>query len=84
MSDGADQLPTLPLTVTDVSYAGKGLYAVTVVLADASELQYVIPATLATTEAVTISAVAMAQLLDRSRPFVNTHHRGRHRYDPRL
>ncbi len=76
-------MPTLPLTVTDVSYVGGQLYSVTVALADGTLAHYVIPASMATIEAVSISAVALAQLLDPDRPFATAHHRGGRRYDPR-
>jgi hypothetical protein len=75
--------PTLPLTVTDVSYAGAQLYRVTVALNDGTQTHYLIPSSLATVEAVTISALAMGQLLDPNRPYANVHHRGHTRYDPR-
>jgi len=74
---------TLPLTVTEVEYAGAELYRVTVALADGTLAHYLIPATLATVEAVRISAIAMGVLLDPTRPYFGSHHRGHRRYDPR-
>ena len=76
-------MPTLPLTVTDVHGIGGELYAVTVALADGTSAHYLIPVSMATIEAVTISAVAMATLLDPDVQFTSAHHRGHRRYDPR-
>lgn len=76
-------MATLPVTVTDVSYYGSQLYAVSVAMADGTVTQYLIPASLATIEGVRISAIALAQLLDSNRPYANAHHRGHRRYDPR-
>ena len=52
-------------------------------LTDGTVTQYLIPVSLATIEGVRISAIALAQLLDSNRPYVNAHHRGHRRYDPR-
>jgi len=76
-------MSTLPLTVTEVEYAGGELYRVTVALADGTLAHYLIPATLASIEAVRISAIAMGVLLDPNRPYFTSHHRGHRRYDPR-
>jgi len=76
-------MSTLPLTVTEVEYAGGELYRVTVALADGTLAHYLIPATLASIEAVRISATAMGVLLDPNRPYFTSHHRGHRRYDPR-
>lgn len=76
-------MATLPLTVTDVSHYGGQLYAVTVAMADGTTTQYLIPASLATIEGVSISAVALGQLLDADRPYATATHHGHRRYDPR-
>ena len=76
-------MSTLPLTVTEVEYAGGELYRVTVALADGTLAHYLIPATLASIEAVRISATAMGVLLDPNRPYFTSHHRWHRRYDPR-
>ena len=76
-------MATLPVTVTDVSHYGGQLYQVSVAMADGTVTQYLIPASLATIEGVSISAIALAQLLDPDRPYVTAHHRGHRRYDPR-
>jgi len=75
--------PALPLTVTSVEHWSGQLYAVSVAMADGTVTQYLIPASLATIEGVSISAIALAQLLDPNRPYANAHHRGHRRYDPR-
>jgi hypothetical protein len=74
----------LPVTVTAVTARKGGLYAVTVAYFDGTVGQFLIPPTLATVEAVTISALAMATLSDMVIPGPNLrtpHHR---RYAPRL
>ena len=76
-------MSTLPLTVTEVEYAGGELYRVTVALADGTLGHYLIPASMATVEAVRISAIAMGVLLDPDRPYFTSHHRGHRRYAPR-
>ena len=76
-------MPTLPLTVTKVDYLGTDLYGVTVALRDGTTANYIVPASLATIEGVTISAVAMAVLLDNEVAARSGHHRHHRRYDPR-
>jgi len=76
-------VPTLPLTVTAVTYVGAELYQVSVAMADGTTTHYLIPATLASIEAVRFSALALGQLLDPDRPYFTSHHRGHRRYDPR-
>ena len=76
-------MATLPLTVTAVEHYGGQLYAVSVAFADGTTGQYLIPASMATIEAVSISAAALGQLLDPDRPYASAHHRGHRRYDPR-
>lgn len=74
----------LPVTVTSVQPRRGGNYAVTVAYNDGTAGQFIIPPTLATAEAVTISALAMATLSDiATHPFTfhGHHHR---RYDPRV
>lgn len=63
--------PSLPLTVTRCDNIGSGLYRVEVALFDGSMVRFVIPETLATIEAVSISAMALATLLERDVPFVS-------------
>ncbi len=76
-------MPTLPVTVTEVTDLGTGIWGVTVALADGTLARYVIPDNLATIEGVTISALAMAQLLDPAVTRVTAHHRHHRRFDPR-
>lgn len=76
-------MATLPLTVTSVEDRGNGLYGVTVAMRDGTLFHYVIPETLATIEAVSISALALAQLLDALPQRVNAHHGKHTRYAPR-
>lgn len=76
-------MAVLPLTVTSVDYIGGSNYSVTLMLADGSHVNMVVPDTLANVEAVTIAAVALGQMLDPFRPRTEGHHRGHRRYDPR-
>jgi len=76
-------MATLPLTVTSVDYLGTDLYGVTVALRDGTTANYIVPASLATVEGVTISAVAMAVLLEAEATPRSGHHRHHRRYDPR-
>ena len=76
-------MSTLPLTVTAVDYIGAELYRVSVAFADGTVDNFIIPASMATVEAVTFAAAAFGTLTDPSRPYVNTHHRHHRRYDPR-
>lgn len=50
----------LPVTVTAVSYTAAGLWAVTVAYGDGTTGLYLIPSSLVTAEAVSLSALAMA------------------------
>lgn len=75
--------PTLPLTVTDVQRVSAVLWGVRVAMADGTVLTYYVPDTLATVEAVRISALAMAVLSDPDRPPATAPHRKHRRYDPR-
>jgi hypothetical protein len=54
----------LPVTVTNVVKNKGGTYTVTVAYFDGSVGQFIIPLSLATVEAVTVSAMAMAALSD--------------------
>jgi hypothetical protein len=76
-------MPKLPVTVESVTARGGGLWAVTVAYADFTTGLFIIPDTLASVEAVRISALAMAVL---SEPDIvqptAPHHRHR-RYSPR-
>lgn len=76
-------MPKLPLTVTEVNYKGGTLYEVRVAFADGSTMVYLVPLTLATVEAVTISAVALGVLNDLHPPFPAAHGPSHRRYDPR-
>ena len=74
----------MPLTVTAVESLGSNLYKVVVAFADGTTANYVIPYTLATVEAVVISAAAMATLSDPDVTFVTSPHRKHRRYTPRV
>lgn len=73
----------LPVTVTSVIDRGGGLYGVTVAFADFTTQSYIIPDTMATIEAVTISALAMAVLSETNVSQVTAPHHKHRRYDPR-
>lgn len=73
----------LPLTVTDVTNLGGALYGVTLAFADGTTTRIIVPETMATLEAVTISALAMAVLSDAPTPVSYPPHRVHTRYDPR-
>lgn len=76
-------MATLPLTVTAIEDIGSHLYGVTVAMVDGSTFHYVVPESLATIEGVSISAVALGQLLDATPQRVNAHHGKHRRYAPR-
>ena len=76
-------MTTLPLTVIAVEPAPGRLYRVTVAFADGTLHHYLVPETLATVQAVTISALAMGMLLDLNTQPVYHHHRGHRRWLPR-
>ena len=73
----------LPVTVTEVVKVAGGLWAVKVAFADFTVGQYLIPETMATIEAVTISALAMAVLSESNIAQVTMPHHKHRRYDPR-
>ena len=73
----------LPVTVTEVVKVAGGLWAVKVAFADFTVGQYLIPETMATIEAVTISALAMATLSETNIAQVTAPHHKHRRYDPR-
>lgn len=77
-------MAVLPLTVDSVDYLGTDRYGVTLTLADGTQRVMIIPQSMANIEAVSIAAVALAQLLEAATPSMATHHRGHRRYDPRL
>lgn len=77
-------MPKLPLTVLSVTLKGGQTWAVSVAFADGSTGIYLIPETMATVEAVRISALAMGQLLDLGIGDPTNPHRVTRRYDPRL
>lgn len=61
-------MPKLPLTVSKVVPTTGGTYAVTVVYADLTTQDFLVPDSLANAEAVRISAIAMAVLSDQVLP----------------
>lgn len=61
-------MPKLPATVTTVELLSAGTYGVTVAFTDGTTASYFIPESMATAEAVRISAVAMAVLSDNVTP----------------
>lgn len=73
----------LPLTVTEVTDRGGGLYVVTVAYADGTLGNFIIPANLATVEGVTLSSLAMGMLSDPSIAQWTAPHRKHPRYSPR-
>lgn len=76
-------MPKLPVTVTNVQRLGGGTWGVTVAFFDGTTANYMVPDTLATVEAVTISALAMAVLSDRMGPGWSGPHSKHRRYAPR-
>jgi hypothetical protein len=76
-------MPKLPLTVTNVVARSGSLWDVTVAYADGSTGVFIIPQSLATMEAVTISALAMGVLLDIAIAHATTHGPSHRRYEPR-
>ena len=73
----------LPVTVTAVTAMKGQLWAVTVVYSDGTTGRYLIPETMATVEAVRISALAMATLMDMPAAQITAPHRATRRYAPR-
>lgn len=76
-------VPKLPVTVTAVQKRKGNLYAVTVAYSDGTVGQFLVPLNLATIEAVTISALAMATLSDMARDAPTFHGPNHRRYLPR-
>lgn len=76
-------MATLPVSVERIVSLGADNYQVVLALADGTTAQYVLPMSLATIEGVTLSAVAVATLLDPDVTAVTGHHRGHRRYLPR-
>ena len=74
----------LPLTVESVERLTGSLWGVTVVFADGSTGNYLVPDTLATVEAVRISAIALAVLSEGPGGMFEAPHRVHTRYDPRM
>jgi hypothetical protein len=68
MTDTAPTGAKLPATVTVVERLSAGTYGVTVAFWDGTTASFLIPDNLATAEAVSISAVAMAVLSDNVAP----------------
>ena len=52
-------------------------------MADGTTQNYLIPASMATIEGVSISAAALAQILDPDRPYSSSHNPNHTRYAPR-
>jgi hypothetical protein len=75
--------PKLPATVTSVTQAKGGLFAVTVAYWDGTTQNYLIPPTLATAEGVTLSALVMATLADISKGYYSSPHSKHRRFLPR-
>jgi hypothetical protein len=73
----------LPVTVVSVDGPTLGNYRVTVAYADFTTGNYIIPETMATIEAVTISALAMATLSETNISQVTAPHHKHRRYLPR-
>lgn len=73
----------LPVTVVSVDHAGGELYRVVLAMADGTTQNYLIPASMATIEGVSISAAALAQILDPDRPYSSSHNPNHTRYAPR-
>jgi hypothetical protein len=73
----------LPLTVTAVDPQPGGLYRVTVAYNDLSTGNFLIPWNLATLQAVTIAAAALAELLEPALTFRTSGARPHRRYAPR-
>jgi hypothetical protein len=76
-------MPKLPLTVTNVVARSGSLWTVTVAYADGTVGQFIVPQSLATMEAVTISALAMGVLLDIATAHATTHGPSHRRFTPR-
>lgn len=76
-------MSTLPVTVLSVENIGGTSWSVAVAMADGTTAHYVIPESLATIKGVSISALAMAQLLDAPPQRANAHHGVHARYAPR-
>ena len=76
-------VPTLPVTVRSIQRLRAGLVGVTIAMADGTVRQLIIPDTMATLEAVRISALAVAQLSDGSVITDHRSHRPHRRYAPR-
>lgn len=76
-------MPKLPLTVTAVVPLKSALYEVQVAFADGTTANYIIPETMATVEAVRISALAYGQLAGIVAPSPYPHYRKHRRYASR-
>jgi ethanolamine transporter EutH len=73
----------LPLTVTQVNRKSGYFYEVVVAYADGTTGTFLVPLTLATVEAVTISALAMGVLSDIVVQHATVHGPNHKRFDPR-
>lgn len=73
----------MPVTVTAVTPKPGGLYAVSVAFVDGTVGQFLVPTTMATVQAVTISAIAMATLSDIAQASATKHGPSHRRFTPR-
>jgi hypothetical protein len=73
----------LPLTVTNVTPRPGKLWAVTVAYHDGTVGQFIVPQTLATMEAVTISALAIGVLMSIAEGELTFHGPANRRFTPR-
>ncbi len=76
-------MPKLPLTVTNVEARSGLLWTVTVAYADGTTGQFIVPQSLDTMEAVTISALAMGVLMDIATANLTAHGPSHRRFEPR-
>lgn len=76
-------MPKLPATVTEVKQVAGGLFAVTVAFWDGTTQNYLIPPTMATVQAVTLSASVIAMLNDVELGYYTHPHRKHPRFLPR-
>jgi hypothetical protein len=73
----------LPVTVTAVNPMKAGLYTVVVAFSDGTLGSYIVPETLATYDAVRISALVFAMLTDKPPTNLDKPHGKHRRYEPR-
>jgi hypothetical protein len=73
----------LPVTVTAVNPMKAGLYSVVVAFDDGTMGSYIVPETMATYDAVRISALVFAMLTDKPPTNLDKPHGKHTRYEPR-